>query len=300
MPTQKWIKLGNIFIPSKNYIESTHIGPSFLKFYKKNKIKIYFTHRNKDNKSEISECIFDVKSKKIINNSFKKILSVGAKGALDENGVSYPFIIKNKKINYFFYVGWSKKKGVPFNNRLAVVKLKNKNSNRRLFIKNLSKTGSGSNFIYKIKKNNFLMFYTHFLKWIKEKKKIKHYYTIRVAHSHDLINWKSYKKNLINFNKNEFAISKPSIIKHKKKFHMWFCFRGKKYKIGYAYSKDGINWIRDDKSFNFSNKYYKWEAKEMCYPSVIKIKNQLFMVYCGKQYGKGGLGLMKMRLLNDF
>lgn len=77
---------------------------------------------------------------------------------------------------------------------------------------------------------------------------------------------------------------------------MWFCTRGKYYKIGYAYSKNGINWIRDDKKFVVIGKKEKWDSLARAYPSVIKHDRKLLMVYTGNHYGKTGIGMLEMNL----
>ena len=96
--------------------------------------------------------------------------------------------------------------------------------------------------------------------------------------------------------KNEIAISKPSVIYYKKKFHMWFCARGKNYKIGYAESKNGIKWIRRDNQFKVVGKPEKWDKLAMSYPSVIKYKKKLLMLYTGNDYGKAGMGMLETKI----
>lgn len=80
---------------------------------------------------------------------------------------------------------------------------------------------------------------------------------------------------------------------------MWFCSRGKNYRIGYAYSSDGKKWVRKDHEIKIFGKRQNWESKAMAYPSVIKYKNTLIMTYNGNKYGKTGLGMMKMKLAKE-
>lgn len=298
---QKWIKLGRILKPKDNYIKSNNIGPSFIRRKSKNILEIYFTHRNQDNISKISKVDFDLNKKIILKNSFIKILSENNYGYFDQDGVGYPSLVTHKKRDYLFYVGWirNNKKLVPFQNRIGICKLVKKA--KRLFstpiigLSEFDKFNTGSCYIKKIN-SKYIIYYTSFSNYKKINNKYRHVYSIKYATSSNLIHWKKNKKFCIRLKKNEFAISKPSVIFYKKKYHMWFCTRGKYYKIGYAYSKNGINWIRDDKKFVVIGKKEKWDSLARAYPSVIKHDRKLLMVYTGNHYGKTGIGMLEMNL----
>lgn len=77
---------------------------------------------------------------------------------------------------------------------------------------------------------------------------------------------------------------------------MYFCYRGAKYKIGYAYSKDKINWIRNDDIAGINYSGSGWDSEEVCYPFVFRNKKYLYMLYCGNNYGKEGLGLARLKI----
>ena len=77
---------------------------------------------------------------------------------------------------------------------------------------------------------------------------------------------------------------------------MWFCARGKNYKIGYAESKNGIKWIRRDNQCKVVGKPEKWDKLAMSYPSVIKYKKKLLMLYTGNDYGKAGMGMLETKI----
>ena len=302
MLKQYWKKSGQILSPKQYKKKCTHIGSTFLNLSKNEELlDLYFTHRNKNNISEISKCKLNIKSKKIIKNSFFNLLKKGSYGFFDQDGVSYPSLVKFKKKLHMFYVGWnSGYKNLPFKNNIGLARLLGGRFKRVSVapIIPLDKTDPisiGSSFVKKIK-NKYIIWYTSFLDWKKVNNSYKHFYTIKTAKSSDLINWKKNKTICIKLKSNDYAISKPSIIKYQNNYHMWFCFRGKKYQIGYAYSKDGLKWIRKDNMVKIENKNYTWENNEMSYPSVIKYKKSLYMVYCGRDYGKGGIGLMEMKL----
>lgn len=288
-----WIDLGRILKPNKKKKwYKTHTGPSFIdqKNSTKKKLIIYFSGRDKNNISHIGKFIYSLKNQKIISQP-KKILSPGKYGFFDQYGVSYPCIIEN----FMFYVGWIADKKIPFQNRLGLAQ-KNGKKLRKTPILNIDEEDPlniGSCFI--LKKDKYMMWYTSFLKYKKIKNKNIHFYTIKYAESNNLFKWKK-KGIVIKLKKNEIICCKPSVIYFKKKYHMWFCSRGKNYNIQYAQSSNGIDWKRNNLLSKFNLIKKKWNSNAMSYPSVFKINNNIYMTYNGNNYGKNGIGLLKLEL----
>ena len=292
---QTWVKQKKIIGKNSKISWLDHLGPTFVEKKGENVATIFFSSRDKFNISKIGKFDYDFIKKKITK-SPKLYLSVDKSKSHECLGVSYPFLTILRKRRFLFYVGWSKNK-YHFKNDLCFLDIK-KLIRKKVKIKN--KYGSGSNCILKVGKYYF-MWFTSFNKWPNKKSKFNPSYNIKFAKSKNLINWKVEKKVSIDFNSSkEFAISKPSVLRIKNKFHMWYCFRGKKYKIGYATSTDGISWKRKDETLRFKGNFENWDFEGLCYPSVICIKNKLYMVYSGKKYGKYGIGFFKLKnSLND-
>ena len=95
----------------------------------------------------------------------------------------------------------------------------------------------------------------------------------------------------------------PTVVEHNGIYHMVFCFRHasdfrknpkRGYKLGYAYSKDLKNWIRDDAKLNFNLPFEGWDSEMMCYPHLFKVDNQIFLLYNGNNFGRYGFGAAKL------
>jgi predicted GH43/DUF377 family glycosyl hydrolase len=79
---------------------------------------------------------------------------------------------------------------------------------------------------------------------------------------------------------------------------MWFCYRsisdfrdGKgSYRIGYASSKDMINWKRDDQKAGIDVSEEGWDSKMITYPYIVQNEDQLIMFYNGNGFGENGFG----------
>ncbi len=140
------------------------------------------------------------------------------------------------------------------------------------------------------------MWYTNFFRWEKrDGEKPKHYYAIKYAHSTDGLTWKRTDTICIDFeHAGEHVICHPTVIKQNGRYHMWYCYRGERYKIGYATSKDALHWERKDGLAGIGCSNAGWNFEEVCYPRVFQHKDLLYMLYCGNNYGKTGLGLATM------
>jgi len=66
--------------------------------------------------------------------------------------------------------------------------------------------------------------------------------------------------------------------------------------LGYAYSTNLIEWVRDDKSKGIEfGKTGEWDSDMMCYPHLMEINNKVYMLYNGNNFGKDGFGLAVLK-----
>ena len=89
----------------------------------------------------------------------------------------------------------------------------------------------------------------------------------------------------------EWAVSRPCILRDAAGWHMWFCRRFDAYRLGYAHSTDGLTWVRHDEAVAFIGEAAAWEAGTRCYPAVIDHAGRRWMFHNGTGYGRSGFGL---------
>ena len=77
-------------------------------------------------------------------------------------------------------------------------------------------------------------------------------------------------------------------------YKMWYSYRGKYYKIGYAESYDGIKWSRMDKKVGINVSSKGWDSEMIEYGYVFDYDNKRYMMYNGNGFGKSGIGLAVM------
>ena len=257
----KWRKLGRLLSPKPEVAwMATFAGPSFaICNHINGVVDIYVTGRNIKNRSQIGVAQFDLnKPHKMLHLSQQPVFIIGELGTFDENGVSYPYIVKHKKRLYLYYVGWMPTVLTPFNLQLGLATKPDDGKPDTPFerwspapilprnaIDHLSVGSCCVRFDEELK--IWQMWYTAFVKWGKTAREHKHYYHIKYAQSGDGINWRREGLVCIDFaNEGEYAICRPTVIKTPEGYHMWFTHRGQSYRIGYAYSKNGIDWTRRD------------------------------------------------------
>lgn len=297
-----WEKLGLIIAPNPDlYWMATYAGPTFALVQESSSIvDLYVSGRDTQNRSRIGRVQFDIEKKAVISITSEPVLSLGERGTFDENGTSYPYLLKNGDELSMYFTGWIPGILVPFMNDPGLA-----NSKDGLLFNRISKApimpktdteylGIGSMCVIQ-DEGKYKMWYTCFDHWGEGEGDHKHYYHIKYAESTDGINWVRNNVVCITFKDGtEYAIAKPCVLKIKGIYHMWFSYRGPHYLIGYATSTDGKTWTRKDDQVGIAPSASGWDQEMICYGHVIPIKDHLYMFYNGNGFGKSGLGWAKL------
>tara|TARA_B110000027_G_scaffold126549_1_gene145031 strand:- start:142 stop:1035 length:894 start_codon:yes stop_codon:yes gene_type:complete len=293
---QNWKILKKIIEPKFKDLGKSHCMMPTIKKIKKDTIRVYYSSRDTENISRIFYSDYNLEKEKLLKSSSEPVLDIGELGAFDDNGVTPSCLISKGNYDYLFYVGWNKKSRVRMNlfGGLAYKK-KGEKKFKRYFKSPILERNSHdylfntAPFVIK-HKNKYLMYYSSTLKWINENLPV---YNIKICESKNLINWKREGKVCINLKKKETALGRSNLIFHKKKFMMWYSYKGKNYKIGYAESKDGKKWVRKDNEILFVNRN-KFNFEMMEFSFVFKHNKELYMLFNGNNYGEKGIYLSKL------
>ena len=136
------------------------------------------------------------------------------------------------------------------------------------------------------------MWYISAPRWTIEEGRPKHFYHVRYAESNDGIAWVPTGRVCIDFaTRDEYAFGRPCVVKDDDRYRMWFCVRGRRYRIGYAESKDGLVWERCDPHGGLPPATSGWDAEMTAYPSIVDHVGRRYMLYNGNGYGQTGVGL---------
>jgi hypothetical protein len=270
-------------------------------------IRVYFSSRNSRNESIPYYFDYDFEDKKTITEPCSIGLNLGELGTFDDSGIMPSSLIKVGEKIFMYYIGWNLGVTVPFRNSIG---LAISNDNGQTFERQykgpiIDRNKDEPHFVASnhviYHEGIFKMWYLSCVKWHKTNDKIKHYYHIKYATSIDGINWERNNIVAIDFQyENEYAISVPRVLIEDGIYKMWYSYRGgpksEQYRIGYAESTDGINWMRKDYVINFMLSGDNWDSEMACYPFVFKYKNSTYMLYNGNNYGRTGIGMAKLIL----
>lgn len=298
----QWKKLGQIFCPSHNFDWMvSHAANPFPVFISKSLVRIYFTSRDRSNRSHISFLDVDASNDfKIINLGDKPVIVPGSPGYFDDSGAAMGFYLEHNNYKYIYYLGWNLKVTVPWQNSIGLAIAKSgsntfvKYTNAPILDRSDEDPFSISYPSILVDEKVFKMWYGSNLTWGNDQSQMNH--VIKYAESNDGIRWKRLNQICIGLmHPNEYAISKPFVTKNSGVYRMWYSYRGNgpitAYRIGFAESNDGINWIRKDGLAGIDVSSTGWDSEMVCYPSVFSYRDKYYMLYNGNEYGKTGFGL---------
>ncbi len=305
----RWRKIKHIFEPNGDFDwRMTHAANPFGEIDDNHVLTVYFTCRDTNNRSHISALKLNLQDNfKIIDICKRPLLIPGELGLFDDSGVVMGYLIKINGKRYLYYLGWNLKVTVPWLNTIGLAIEEKTDDDGYPIFRKYSKVpilDRSEEDPYSISYPSILydngiykMWYGSNLSWGKTEKDMKHVF--KYAESYDGINWRRTNQIILShIYENEFALSKPFVIKEDRIYKMWYSYRWRNniqtYRIGYAESADGLKWIRKDDIVGIDVSGTGWDSEMICYPFVFDYQNEKFMLYNGNGYGKTGFGIAKL------
>ncbi|MBD3271814.1 MAG: hypothetical protein GF384_04660 [Elusimicrobia bacterium] len=317
MTVMRWKKLGKIFDPVGAGLDRSFIGfaqaPSAVVF--DDFVRIYFsTRKRSDNGKHISwikYAEFDKSFGSILNISQHTVIELGERGTFDEHGI-FPINIVQYKGKMIAYTGgWSRRISVSVETGIGIAFSENsgktfkKNWDGPVLSSSLREPFLIGDPCVKLINDTFHLFYIYGTDWrIFDTVNVpERVYKIGHAVSDDGINWTKQGVQLIQDKFDYESQAMPTVIKIGDIYHMWFCYRKSfdfrknsrnAYKIGYAYSSDLKDWIRDDNATGIEVSKGGWDSDMVCYPHVFNCDGKIYMLYNGNEFGKNGFGIAEL------
>ena len=297
----KWEKLGLVYVPSGEQDWAlTHAAVPIADQVSDDIFRIYFGARDINNSASVGYIEIDInRPHRILRESKLPVLSKGDLGTFDDSGVLPSWITTVNERKYLYYVGWNLGVTVPFRNFTGLaISDDNGDSFKKFSRAPIMDRDDIDPFFFTNPcvifdaDNRWKMWYLSCVRWTLEQDRPKHYYHLKYAESNDGVNWQRNGQVAIDFKSDdEYAISRPSVIKEGNQYKMWFSARGETYRIGYAVSDDGIEWNRMDDKVGIDVSESGWDSDMIEYPYVFSHEGDTYMLYNGNGYGKTGFGL---------
>ena len=298
----KWEKLGRIFNP--NILSVRGLTASLMPIVEHKDsnglVRVYFSPRDQNNCSEVHWFEINLNApNQIIRISPQPLLVKGKIGAFDDSGITLGSIASNGSTKCLYYTGWNLTINVPINNSIGIAEFNNegklfRNGDGPIMTRTLNEPYSCASPFVMFEKSIYRMWYASMDKWDDSNDTPLHYYNIKYAESNDGLNWKRKSTVCIDYSKDHYAFGRPFVLKEDGKYKMWYAYRGDHYKIGYAESRNGIEWKRLDEEVGIDVSVNGWDSEMIEYPYIHDYKGDRYMFYNGNQYGKSGIGLAKL------
>ncbi|QNA44983.1 glycoside hydrolase family protein [Lacibacter sediminis] len=316
----KWINYRHLFDPSHytlpNGCSEFAQSPQTLVF--DDFVRVYFSTRKKEEHSGkflslIAFADFDKEFKKVINVSSETVIELGGLGCFDEHGIFPINILRHDNKILAYTCGWSRRVSVSVETSTGLAFSDNNGLSFDKFGTGPVLTSSlnepflvGDSFV-QVYDNTFHMWYIFGQRWLKptDTEPPARVYKIAHATSADGINWKKEegKQIIADVLNVDECQALPTVTKIGNRYHMFFCFRqatdfrnnhDRGYRLGYAWSDNLINWIRDDELGGIHKSVTGWDSEMMCYPHIFQSNGKVYLLYNGNEFGKRGFGIAEL------
>jgi hypothetical protein len=297
----QWEKLGLIYKPAgeDNWKMHSALTPSPVVF--EDKVRVYAGLRDKEGISRIGYVDLDKNDPtKVIKVSEKPVIDIGVDGSFDDNGVILGDIIRVGDKLYMYYVGFQLVKKVKF---MAFTGLAISGDSGETFAKysqvpvlDRRENALCCNAVHTViyKDNKFRCWLGAGSTWATINDVLYPSYNVKCIESSDGIHFDQPSIDCLKFSRpGEYRMGRPKVYETPNGYEMiftWGDLEGN-YRMGYAVSKDGMNWERKDDEVNFHPSADGWDNKWVSYGALFNVNNQTYMVYNGNEMGKDGFGL---------
>lgn len=260
------------------------------------RIRLYFSGRNGANKSHIGWAVVDLREPlHVIEHSVEPVLAPGPLGCFDDNGVTPSSIVVDGSETLLYYIGWNPGSTVRMHlfGGLAISRDGGRSFERWSNAPIIERSRANpylntAPFVLK-EGESWRMYYVSGTEW---RNPDLPRYNIQIAESSDGRNWRREGRVAIPFrNDSENALARPFVLKEDGVYKMWFAHKGDAYRMGYAESLDGFDWVRDDVFGGLEVTPGGFDAEMVEYFVVISYAGRKFMFYNGDDYGRHGVGV---------
>lgn len=299
----KWKKKGLIFKRDHESFFKTHTTRPIPFIVNKDVLRIFMFSRCSDD--TMHPTYIDVNPRNpsdILSICHHPIAELGSPGFFDDSGLSPGSILRQQNKVSVYYTGWKRRRLVNFEFSIGLAELDN---NNRLMKKVYSGPILGQDINHPIlvggpyvlkDSDSYKMWYCSGEKWIFPDHGPEPIYSVYYASSIDGVQWSPSKRALLPRAFEDEVITAPWVEKINSGWMMWYSYRGAKdipskaYRIGVAYSQDGLSWQRYDQMAGISTSSNGWDSEMICYPSLYSVDGRTIMLYCGNHVGRGGIG----------
>jgi sucrose-6-phosphate hydrolase SacC (GH32 family) len=301
-----WKKNGLIFVADQHadWMQSHAMIPTVDKI-SEDRLRIYLTFCDAKGIGRVGFVEVDAADpSRVLRISDKPALDIGLPGTFDENGVLQTSIVSVPDGRKFlYYAGFEL--GAKIRYRLLTGLAISEDGG--LTFKRVKKTPvlersdmelhfRGGPFVL-FDEARFKMWYVAGSEWQVIDGKSMPVYVVKYVESVDGIHWPEEGRVCIPIqHESEHGFGRPYVVKENGLYRMFYSIRVKHlgYRLGYAESKDNIEWVRKDGEIGLDVSPSGWDSQTICYSAVVLAKGKTYMFYNGNEFGKSGFGYAEL------
>ncbi|RDC64121.1 glycoside hydrolase family protein [Adhaeribacter pallidiroseus] len=305
----RWRKLGLVFEPNKALWWQQYYGILPTPIYIENLrvIRVFFSTACNDRFGRVT--FIDVDAANPINvvyNHQDYILDIGKLGAFDDCGVNISAVINIDHNWYMYYAGYQRHYRTPFSILSGLAKSQDgitfsRYQDTPILERTNYELSLRSAPTIMVEDGIFKMWYVSDFGWKNIdsphfKGKLMPLYCLKYGTSLNGINWDVTEEPVFKPVNDEFGFGRPYIYKDSKCYKLFYSIRRENvtYRLGYAESLDGIQWVRKDQEVGIDVSPEGWDSEMICYPAVISVKNKTYLFYNGNNNGETGFGVAEL------
>jgi hypothetical protein len=310
----KWNKLGLVFNVSgqKAWAASHAMIPTPLLL--EDRIRVFYGSRGQDGKAAISFVDVDINDPtKVIYEHETSILTHGETGCFDDSGVLPGCVVWDNDRVLLYYVGFNVRNTVPYSNAIGVAESFDDGITFQRVFDGAVVDRTAQEPYFSVSpcvlktKEGWKLWYASCTKWITVNDKKEALYHIKYADSVDGLLWQRPNKSCILPLADDESNARPTVIYDGGLYHMYYSFRGSSdfrdgcdsYRIGYATSINGQDWLRKDDQTGLYFSKSGWDSKMLAYPSVLECGGRALLFYNGNGFGASGFGVAEKSLFTS-
>jgi hypothetical protein len=297
----RWRKIGRVFCPRDHHPwMRTHAANPVAEARGADTIRVYFSCRDDRNRSSIAWVEIDMRRPtEVVRIADHAVVGPGRAGTFDDSGTSMGWLVRRDSQRFLYYLGWNLGVTVPWRNSIGLAISAGQDgefvrySEAPIMDRSAEDPFSISYPCVLLEGETWRMWYGSNLAWGTEQADMAH--VLKHAQSCDGISWTRDGQVAVGFQcPDEYAMSKPCVIREQGKYRMWYSYRGTAYRIGYAESDDGRCWTRRDHEAGIDPSNTGWDSESIEYPFVFDHAGRRYMLYNGNRYGLTGFGIAEL------
>jgi len=271
-------------------------------------LRLYVTFCDDKNMGRIGYVDVDPQNPgKILGYSKTPVIDIGDDGCFDDNGVVTASILKDGDKLYLYYSGYQSCVKVPYmifggvavstDNGNTFTKI----SKRVPIIDRIDGESSTRCAPFVVKENGkYKMWYTadSGSGWLESSAKKMPLYDLKYMESSSPTDWVGAKSQVaMTFkDEDEHGIAKCTLWQEDGLYKIIYSIRSlsKMYRLGYAESKDGIQFNRRDDLTGIDVSATGWDSEMIAFAERIAVKDKVYLFYCGNHYGMAGIGYAEL------